>query len=181
MKFSIFNNLVFFIILVIFTIKFMEPEALEYIDGYRSSSKYYFKGNVNIILSAPHGGNLFPDDVPDRTDGIVMRSSSVNNELQGQLRCKTTVVKDSATAEFTENVVKELMSKWNFRPFIIIGKWHRRKVDFNRDILEGTLNHPEAIRAYENYHQNVNDAIDRVNQLFHKGLLIDIHGHSQGK
>ena len=171
----------FLFALVFVTGKFMEQEPLEYIEGYRSSCKYHYKGNVNLILSAPHGGNLLPEDVPDRTDGILMRSSTTTGEFENKLRCKTTVVKDSATAEFTENVIHELMTKWNLRPLIIIGKWHRRKVDFNRDIVEGTLNHPEAIRAYENYHQNIKDAIDRVNQRFHKGLLIDIHGHSQGK
>jgi N-formylglutamate amidohydrolase len=160
----------------------MEQELLfEYIDGYRSACKYHFKGNVNIILSAPHGGNLMPDDVPDRTEGIYIRSSNVDNSFRDQEHCKTTVVKDKSTLEFTENVANELATKWNLKPFIIIGKWHRKKVDFNRDILEGTLNHPETILAYENYHQNLNDAIDRVNQLFGRGLLIDIHGHSQGK
>jgi N-formylglutamate amidohydrolase len=159
----------------------MEEEPFEYIDGYRSSCKYYFKGNVNIILSAPHGGNLLPDDVPDRTEGIYIRSSNENDSFHDKKRCKTTVVKDIGTTEFTENVANELFKKWNLKPFIIIGKWHRKKIDFNRDILEGTLNHPEAISAYENYHRNLNDTIDQVNQLFNKGLLIDIHGHSQGK
>lgn len=179
MKFQYSIDLIF--ALVFISGKFMEQEPLEYIEGYRSSCKYHHKGNVNLILSAPHGGNLLPEDVPDRTDGIVQHSSNIPSEYESKQRCKTTVVKDSATAEFTENVVQELLTKWNLRPFIIIGKWHRRKVDFNRDIIEGTLNHPESIRAYENYHQNITDAIDRVNQRFHKGLLIDIHGHSQGK
>ena len=160
----------------------MEQDLLfEYIYGYRSSCKYHSKGNVNIILSAPHGGNVMPDDVPDRTEGVYFRSSNTDNNIRGQERCKTTVVKDSATIEFTENVANELATKWNFKPFIIIGKWHRMKVDYNRDVQEATLNYPEIIPAYENYHQHLNDAIDRVNQLFGKGLLIDIHGHSQGK
>jgi len=156
----------------------MEQESFEYIDGYRSSSKYHFKGNVNIILSAPHGGNLVPDDVPDRTESVYNTcSSNANDSFPG----KITVVKDTRTDEFTENVANELNRIWNLKPFVIIGKWHRKKVDFNREILEGTLNHPEAISAYENYHTNLNDAINQVNHLFGKALLIDIHGHSQGK
>ena len=155
----------------------MEQEPFEYIDGYRSSSKYHFKGNVNIILSTPHGGSVMPDDIPDRTDGVYTCLSNPNDSFRG----KITVIKDTRTDEFTENVANELNKIWNLKPFIIIGQWHRRKVDFNREILEGTLNHPEAISAYENYHRNLNDAIDQVNHLFGKGLLIDIHGHSQGK
>ncbi|UJR33999.1 hypothetical protein I4U23_021413 [Adineta vaga] len=151
----------------------MEDKSFEYLNGYRSCCKYYLNGNVNIILSAPHGGNLLPDDVPDRTEGICVDKSEIR-------RYKTSVLRDSRTDDFTENVANELMKKWNIKPFIIIGKWHRIKVDFNREIQEGTLNQSEAISAYENYHTHLNNAIDQVNQLFGKGLLIDIHGHSKG-
>ncbi len=178
--FSLFDYISNFVI-VLFSVKLMEQEPFEYIDGYRYSCKYHFKANVNIILSAPHGGNLMPDDVPDRTEGTYIRSSDTDDSFRKEERCKTNVMKDTSTLEFTENVANELFKKWNFKPFIIIGKWHRKKIDFNREILEGTLNHPEAISAYKNYHMYLNDAIDRVNQLFNKGLLIDIHGHSQGK
>ncbi|CAF0852651.1 unnamed protein product [Adineta steineri] len=153
---------------------------MEYIDGYRSCCKYYCKGNVNIILSAPHGGSLIPNDVPDRTGGICIRRSDENDTLLDKQFYNTKLVKDIHTDEFTENVANELFERWNFKPFIIIGKWHRQIVDFNREIREGTLNHPEAVAAYENYHLNLNNAISHVNQLFNKGLLIDIHGHSQG-
>ncbi|CAF0756356.1 unnamed protein product [Adineta ricciae] len=148
-------------------------EFFEYLTGYRSSCKYHCQGNVNIILSAPHGGNQMPDDVSDRTEGICNDQSEVR-------RYRTTVVKDSRTDEFAENVANALKSKWNFKPFVIIGKWHRIKVDFNRHIHEGTLNHSEAISAYHSYHSYLNNAIEQVNQLFGKGLLIDIHGHSKG-
>lgn len=171
----------FFSVLVLFAFKLMEQEPFEYIDGYRLSCKYHYQGNVNIILSAPHGGNIMPNDVPDRTDGILYSSSNTTDNVTNKERCKTTVVKDSATSEFTENVANELFKKWNLKPFIIIGKWHRKKVDFNREILEATLNHPEAISAYQNYHMNLNHLVDHVNEVFTKGLLIDIHGHAQGK
>lgn len=160
----------------LFYINSMEQNLFEYIDGYRSSCKYHSQGNVNIILSAPHGGYLMPEDVPDRTGGTYISTKNSSK----QERYRTTVVKDSATIEFAENVAEELVKKWNLKPFLIIGKWHRRKVDFNRDIHEGTLNHPEAIIAYDNYHSYLTDAIEQVNRLFNKGLLIDIHGHGQG-
>ncbi|CAF0759812.1 unnamed protein product [Rotaria sordida] len=158
----------------------MARETLEYIDGYRSSCKYHLNGNVNIILSAPHGGSLMPDNVPDRTNDVYICLSNTHNNCHDDKRCKIIVIKDTRTDEFTENVANELNKIGNSKPFVIIGKWNRKKVDFNREILQGTLNHPEAISAYENYHMNLNDAINQVNHLFGKGLLIDIHGHSQG-
>ncbi|CAF0990700.1 unnamed protein product [Rotaria sordida] len=158
----------------------MARETLEYIDGYRSSCKYHLNGNVNIILSAPHGGSLMPDNVPDRTNDVYICLSNTHNNCHDDKHCKIIVIKDTRTDEFTENVANELNKIGNLKPFVIIGKWNRKKVDFNREILQGTLNHPEAISAYENYHMNLNDAINQVNHLFGKGLLIDIHGHSQG-
>ncbi|CAM4752593.1 unnamed protein product [Rotaria magnacalcarata] len=158
----------------------MEQEKFEYIDGYRSCCKYHFNGNVNIILSAPHGGSLILDNVPDRTYSVDNRSSQLNDNCHDEQRGKITVVKDSRTDEFAENIANELNSMGNLKPFIIIGQWHRKKVDFNREILEATLNHSEAISAYENYHMNLNNAITQVNHSFGKGLLVDIHGHSQG-
>ncbi|CAF0774579.1 unnamed protein product [Rotaria sp. Silwood1] len=158
----------------------MERETFEYIDGYQSCCKYHFNGNVNIIFSAPHGGSLMLDNVPDRTNDAYIRLSNIHDNFCDEDHRKIIVTKDTRTDEFTENVANELNKIGNFKPFIIIGKWHRKKVDFNREILDGTLNHPEAISAYENYHMNLNNAINQVNNLFGKGLLIDIHGHSQG-
>lgn len=159
----------------------MEKEKFEYIDGYRSCCKYHFNGNINIILSAPHGGSLIPDNVPDRAYSVSNCASNINDNCRDEQRGKITVVKDSRTDEFTENVANELNRMEDLKPFIIIGQWHRKKVDFNREIFEATLNHAEVIRAYENYHRNLNNAINRVNHSFGKGLLVDIHGHAQGK
>ena len=160
----------------------MQPDGFEYVDGYRSSCKYHSKGTLNLILSAPHGGVLLPDDVPDRTPGRSFQPpAAVGESCCAEQYLKTTVVRDTRTDEFAEHVADELNQTWGFKPFVLIGKWHRRKIDFNREILEGTLNHPEAIAAYENYHRNLSDAIEQVNRYFGKGLLIDIHGHSQGK
>jgi len=163
---------------------------LNYFDGYRSSFKFHQQGNVNIILSAPHGGSITPSDVPNRTSGGCLRLSGVNagvctwwfNDtcIDGQ-RCNSTTVKDTLSDEFAQNVANELQIQYSLQPFVIIGKWARSKVDFNREIDEATLNHPEAIIAYQDYHSNIEQAVDKVNQKFRKGLLIDIHGHGQGK
>jgi N-formylglutamate amidohydrolase len=149
--------------------------TLDYADGYRSSCKYHADGTMNFILSAPHGGSRMPVDVPDRTATTNKTSSTYAQHYKPML------LKDSRTDEFTENVANELYRRWNMKPFVIIGQWNRKKVDFNRNIAEGTCDQPEAMIAYENYHQHVRNAIRRVHAEFGHGLLIDIHGHSQGK
>lgn len=154
----------------------MQVEGLNYVEGYRSSYKYHLEGTMNLILSAPHGGNLMPEDIPDRSSGICFRATNGSEKC-----CKTTVVRDTRSDEFTENVANELYRTLGVKPFVVIGKWHRKKIDFNRELVEGTLNHPEAILAYEDYHHTLNQAVQQVKQHFGQGLLIDLHGHAKGE
>ena len=145
----------------------IQQETLTFIDGYRSSCKFHSQGNVNLIISAPHGGTLMPNDVPDRTSGGCHRTSGPNAGICTWLytdschdgeRCNATTVTDTLSNEFAENVANELSKKWYLKPFVIIGKWSRKKVDFNREINEATFNHPEAILAYQSYHSNIEQA-----------------------
>ena len=165
-------------------------ESVTFTDGYRSSSSFDWNGNVNLILSAPHGGSLLPVDLPDRTSGGCRRPLGTNAQrctwiyndscLDGQ-PCQATTVQDTLSDLFAENVANELQRGWNLRPFLVVGRWSRKKVDFNREVNEATFNHPEAITAHRSYHSALEQMIDRVNQTFGRALLIDIHGHSQGK
>lgn len=167
-----------------------QQRVLNYIDGYRSSFKYHQQGNVNLIISAPHGGSLTPSDLPDRKIGGCLRQSGINagictwwfNDtcIDGR-RCNATTVTDTRSDEFAENVVNELDIQYALKPFVVIGKWSRMKIDFNREIQEATLNHPEAMNAHRHYHGNIQQAIDKIKLNFGKGLLLDIHGHGAGK
>ncbi|CAF0925681.1 unnamed protein product [Rotaria sp. Silwood1] len=162
-----------------------QQQSLQYVDGYRSSCKFHQGGNFNLILSAPHGGSLMPTDVPDRTQGGCRRSGSsctwiYNDACLDGRRCATTTVQDTLSGEFAENVAEELNSKYGLKPFVVIGKWHRKKIDFNREINEATLNHPEAISAHQSYHMSLEHAINQIQQQYGKGLLIDVHGQGVG-
>jgi hypothetical protein len=168
----------------------IEQQSLKFVDGYRSSCKFHQQGNVNLLISAPHGGGILPNDVPDRTSGGCLRKTGdnagvctwfYNDQCRDGEQCDSTIVRDTLSDEFAENVVKELNEKWSLKPFVVIGKWSRKKVDFNREINEATLNHPEAIIAYQSYHSNIQQAVNQISQTFGKGLLIDIHGHGAGK
>lgn len=164
----------------------IQQNSLQFTDGYRSSCKFFLQGNFSLIISAPHGGIIAPVDVPDRTIGGCRRNTSVctwfyNDTCSDGQKCSSTTVKDTLSDEFAENVANELRANWSLTPYVIIGKWSRKKVDFNREINEATLNHPEAILAYQNYHSNLRQAVNDTDQRFGRGLLIDIHGHGDGK
>lgn len=168
----------------------IEEKTLNYIDGYRSSCKFHQHGNVNLIISAPHGGSIMPTDVPDRTLGGCRRETGEYAGictwfyddlcLDGET-CESTTVKDTLSDEFAENVANELYETWSLEPYVTIGKWNRKKVDFNREINEATFNYPEAMLAYQSYHSNIEQAVNEVNEKFGQGLLIDIHGHGVGE
>ncbi len=57
----------------------------------------YYPGNSPIILSAPHGGDLTPDDIPNRTWG--------------------TTVTDTNTKQLTLAIMNFLDTNHNIKPF----------------------------------------------------------------
>ncbi|CAF2741198.1 unnamed protein product [Rotaria sp. Silwood2] len=163
-----------------------QQQPLRYVDGYRSSCKFHQGGTFNLIVSAPHRGSLMPTDVPDRTQGGCRHPGKsctwiYNDACVNDRRCTTTTVQDNLSDEFVENVAEELNIRYGLKPFVVIGKWHRKKVDFNREINQATLNHPKATSVYRSYHSNLQYAINQVKQLYGKGLLVDVHGQGKGK
>ncbi|UJR11119.1 hypothetical protein I4U23_015301 [Adineta vaga] len=174
---------------VLFSHESIQQQSLPYTAGYRSSFRFHQTGNINLLISAPHGGTVMPYDVPDRTIGGCLRTSGLNagectwffNDTcsDGNI-CNTTTVRDTQSDEFAENVANELNKTWGYKSYVIIGTWSRKKVDFNREIDEATLNHPEAIAAYQAYHAFINQTVNYIHNNYDTGLLIDIHGHGQG-
>lgn len=172
--------------LLIFFVAETWQQSLVYTDGYRSSCKFHAQGNFNLVISAPHGGSATPVDVPDRTVGGCRRAGGsctwyFDDKCLDGVRCDSTTVQDYLSDEFAQNVADELNKQYGLKPFVVIGKWHRRKVDFNREINEASLNHPESMNAYQSYHSTLQNYIDQVHTKYGKGLLIDIHGQGVGK
>ena len=120
---------IFYIVLAYFSHESYGQLPLPYTLGYRSSFKSYQQGNVNLILSAPHGGSLMPSDVPDRTLGGCLRLTGPNagvctwwfNDtcIDGQ-RCNTTTVKDTLSDEFAENVANELSKQYGLLNHLLL-------------------------------------------------------------
>lgn len=164
-----------------------QGNSLSYIFGYRSSYKFHEHGNINLIISAPHGGNVAPTDVPNRSSGGCGRTANpntfnctwnYNDTCVDANPCDVGNTRDVLTDEFAENVANELNNRWGHKPFVIIGMWSRGKVEFNRPILQGTLQHPESVASYQGYHSFISDNVDRIDRNFGTGLLIDFHGHA---
>ena len=129
--------------------------------SYFSSNDYveYIAGNLPIIISAPHGGNLKPTSIPDR---------NCNNCVY---------VKDSYTQELIREIQDAIHRETSCYPHIIINRLHRIKFDANRDIEDAADNNVTVENAWYAFHEFIDTAKNQVLQKFTKGLYIDLHGH----
>lgn len=117
----------------------------------------YIPGDLPIILSAGHGGDLEPDEIPDRTYG--------------------TTVTDANTMELTHAVADALEERLGGRPHVVISRLDRGKLDPNREIGEAAQDNPFAELAWHEFHGFLDDASDLVTIDFGSGLYLDMHGH----
>lgn len=137
--------------------------AQTYIPGnvYTDATGYvqYRAGNLPIIISAPHGGDLEPASIPDRNCA----------------GCVT--VKDSWTKEITEGIANQLNTETGCFPHVIINLLHRKKFDANRDVGDAANGNTTVIQSWNNYHNFINDATSQVIQDYGTGTFYDMHGH----
>lgn len=117
----------------------------------------YRAGNLPIIITAPHGGSLTPDEIPDRTCGAI----GIDTRTQNLIR----------------EIEYEIFQLTGRYPHIIICRLAREKIDINREINEATCGNLEAVTYWEEWHKFIDSAKTRVTRDWGKGLYIDLHGH----
>ena len=138
---------------------------LGYDGPYEYGRKYYGRnqyvefhvGNLPIILSAPHDGDLEPVEIADRSYGVS--------------------VTDTNTKKLTLAIKNAFLTKFGKTPYVIINNLKRTKLDANRDSIEGAQGNRFAKRAWEEYHYYVEESKKKIIKDFNYGLFLDIHGH----
>lgn len=123
----------------------------------RNAYTTYYPGNIPIILSIPHGGDITPSEISNRTYGVT--------------------VTDSNTIELGMAISNYLFSNYNIRPHVVINNLKRTKLDANRDKTEAAQGNIFAERAFDEFHYYISSARDEIIKNFNTGLLFDIHGH----
>ena len=117
----------------------------------------YYPGNIPVILSIPHGGDISPSEISNRTYGVT--------------------VTDSNTIELGIAIRNYFYSNHNIRPYVIINNLKRTKLDANRDKIEAAQNNIYAERAFDEFHFYIEKAREDIISKFSTGILFDIHGH----
>jgi hypothetical protein len=117
----------------------------------------YIPGTLPLVISAPHGGDLTPDEIPDRTWG--------------------TLVTDAHTVETILAVREAFLDETGHAPHVILSHLRRTKLDPNRDIDEAAQESPFAELAWTEFHGFIEIAEADVVGAFGSGLYLDLHGH----
>lgn len=121
----------------------------------------YIAGNLPVVLSAPHGGRLRPDEIPDREKG--------------------TFAFDSNTQELARAVAAELHERTGAWPHVVLCRLARRKIDCNRELQEAAAGNPLAERAWHEFQDYIDTARATVTKQQGRGLYIDLHGHGHAE
>ncbi|MGE0144265.1 MAG: LamG-like jellyroll fold domain-containing protein [Planctomycetota bacterium] len=122
-------------------------------DGYVE----YIVGNAPILVTAGHGGDLMPPTIPDRTYG--------------------TFAHDTRTLELARELATSLRSRFDLHPHVVLFHLHRRKVDVNREVVEGAQGDPNGVAAYDAFHRACSDARAAIGSGWGAGIYLDLHGH----
>ena len=136
----------------------------------------YVPGDLNIIISAPHGGSLWPISIPDRDAGTCINNEVVyDHKYKNKDKFGVRTISDIYTVELSLMVAKELLRLTGRSPHIIINQLYRATMDANCDIEKATFNVEEAKTAWLSFHEYIDHAKQCISGC---GLFIDIHGQS---
>ncbi|HEX8672377.1 MAG TPA: hypothetical protein VF710_10820 [Longimicrobium sp.] len=123
----------------------------------------YIAGNAPVILSAPHGGDLTPDEIPDRTAESCGGTATIGRDLN--------------TRELVVAMQRRYFARFGSYPHVVVNHLHRSKLDANRDLLEAACGDAEAGVAWREFHDFLTTARSAVVRTGGRGWYMDMHGH----
>lgn len=121
----------------------------------------YIPGDYPLVVSVPHGGALTPATIPDRTVG--------------------TTTTDTNTIDLGRAVSQAFTMRTGRAPHLVIVHLRRTKLDANREVVEAAQGNADAIRAWNEYHAFIEQAMAAVRQRSGTGLYLDLHGHGHAR
>ena len=116
----------------------------------------YDAGSLPIVLSAPHGGQVSPEDIPDRV------GASTGS--------------DTNTIQLARAIDAALLERTGFHAHLVLCQLHRHKLECNRSLDEAQDGHPETVAAWTEYHAFIDAAKRTAEAQFGRALYVDLHG-----
>ncbi|KAI8068206.1 hypothetical protein BC940DRAFT_332966 [Gongronella butleri] len=115
-------------------------------------------GTLPLLLTVPHGGQLMPSSIPNRTEGQL--------------------IADAFTIDLAHLIADQIEAHYRARPAMLILNVARRKVDVNRDIKEGTTS-AAGQAVWHEYHKSLKGLVHKIKADHQgEGLVLDIHGQA---
>ena len=122
------------------------------------------RGQLPVILSAPHGGTKAVSGVaPRRGDGLPVGGSGF---FAGR---------DTGTEELAGVIAAAIEKRTGKPPYLVAARFHRKYIDANRppDIA---YDDPRAKPVYDAYRDTLAGYCREVRKTYGRGLLLDVHG-----
>lgn len=123
----------------------------------------YHAGNLPVIISAPHGGDLTPSNITTRTEENCGGSFVTSKDLN--------------TAELARSLKYRFYEHTGKYPHVIINRLHRSKLDANRNKSQGACGSPNAGMAWEDFHDFIETSKNQLLADYGRGWYMDMHGH----
>lgn len=126
----------------------------------------FARGDLPILIVAPHGGSELATGIAVRTN---VNRPVANFSYYSAVWTREIALQISRTIQRLSGGKK---------PYMVLNLAHRRYLDVNReesDAYEGVAN---AGRVYWEYHDYINEYVNRMNVLFENPIMIEISGQS---
>lgn len=123
----------------------------------------YVAGNAPVIYTAPHGGDLTPAEILDRTASRCGGSATTSADLN--------------TADLVRAMQQRHFARFGTYPHIVINRLARRKLDANRTPQEAACGDAAAAIALTEWHAFIDIAKRAVLDGSGRGWYMDMHGH----
>jgi len=121
----------------------------------------YIMGNLPIIISVPHGGDLMPKECKTRRG----------------LPWKVVTCKDMYTVPLALKIKNQIIKETGKYPHIVICRLHRKKIDMNRDWDSNWDDDDIRVQtAWKDFHSFLDIAKGKAIEDYETGFLIDLHG-----
>lgn len=121
---------------------------------------YAQKGDLPILITAPHGGRV-------EIAGIAPREWRESGRVN--------IVSDWNTDRLAEKTAADILRRTGKRPYVVIARFHRRSLDANRP-EDSAYQNGEAKPYYDAYHEKIHEFAGDILEHWDQGLLVDLHG-----